>query len=120
MTTEYDDEDLGGEVVRSFMLTRGRTRATVEELGIERLISVVEDDRLDRHRLGIEQRLICDLLSGGSLSIAEIAAHLSIPLRAAIVLVSEMVAAETLCTGVSINSPDYDLLLQIHSALQLL
>lgn len=119
MTTEYDDEDLGGEVVRSFMLTRGRTRAAVEELAIERLVAVA-DSHQDRQRLGVEQRLICDLLSGGSMSIAEIAAHLSIPLRAAIVLVSEMVAAETLCAGVSVNSPDHDLLLQIHSALQLL
>ena len=54
------------------------------------------------------------------MSVAEVSAHLTIPLRAAVVLVSEMVAAGSLSAGQTVDSSDTTMLLKIRSALQLL
>lgn len=111
--------DTDDELVRGFMLTRGRTRATVRELPIETVISapISLDSRpaiCDR-----EHQRVRDLLIG-PMSIAEISAHLMIPLRAAVVIASEMVAAGHLTAGSTVDSGDTDLLHKIRSALQLL
>jgi hypothetical protein len=109
----------GGEIVRGFMLTRGRTRAASAELPIETVVSVPPGlgttlDLMDR-----EHRRIRSLLTG-PMSIAEVSAHLKIPLRAAVVLVSEMVAAGSLSAGETVGNSDTDLLHKIRTALQLL
>lgn len=118
---EHDDDDAtaGGDVVRGFMLTRGRTRASVPELAIETVVTVTAMVRSSVAGLQVDHRRIVKILSG-PLSIAEVSAHLAIPLRAAIVLVSEMVDAGTLSAGSSIDDADTDLLEKIRSALQLL
>lgn len=114
-----DDVVVGGEVVRGFMLTRGRTRTAAPELAIETVVSVPEATRQSLRSLQVDQRRICTLLAG-PMSIAEISAHLAIPLRASVVLVSEMVAAGTLDAGTTADDGGTDLLLKIRSALQLL
>jgi hypothetical protein len=114
-----DDVTVGGDVVRGFMLTRGRTRASVPELAIETVVTPTAMVRSSMGGLQVDHRRIVEILVG-PLSIAEISAHLSIPLRASIVLVSEMVAAGTLSAGDSLDSGDTDLLEKIRSALQLL
>ena len=122
---EDADDEPTGEIVRSFMLTRGRTRAAAAELPIETIVSAPAElgalgEVLDREHLRIRTLLT------GPMSIAEISAHLSIPLRAAVVLVSEMVAAGTLRAGSTTTSTssapvdDLDLLVKIRSALQML
>lgn len=116
---DSDDVLVGDDVVRGFMLTRGRTRATVDELEIETVVSVTTAGRESLPGLEIDHRRIVAVLSG-PLSIAEISAHLGIPLRASIVLVSEMVAAGTLHAGAAIRDADTELLEKIRSALQLL
>lgn len=118
---EHDDDDAtaGGDVVRGFMLTRGRTRASVPELAIETVVTVTAMVRSSVGGLQVDHRRIVQILSG-PLSVAEVSAHLAIPLRAAIVLVSEMVDAGTLTAGSSIDDADTDLLEKIRSALQLL
>lgn len=116
---DHDDVLVDEGVVRGFMLTRGRTRASVAELGIETVVHVTDSGRAKLPTLEIDHRRIVAVLSG-PLSIAEISAHLSIPLRAAIVHVSEMVAAGTLQAGDAIGDADTDLLQTIRSALQLL
>ena len=120
-----DDSDAAGavdtdvELVRGFMLTRGRTRATVRELPIETVISApISLDARPEIRDREHQR-VRDLLIG-PMSIAEISAHLMIPLRAAVVIASEMVAAGHLSAGSTVDSSDTDLLHKIRSALQLL
>ncbi|WP_420451451.1 DUF742 domain-containing protein [Ilumatobacter sp.] len=113
------DDEAGGEIVRSFMLTRGRTRAAARELSIETIVSVPSGPGGGAPVPEREHRRICDLLTG-PMSIAEVSAHLSIPLRAAVVLVSEMVEAGTLAAGDSLGDGDIDLLLKIRSALQIL
>ncbi len=114
---EWDDE---ADVVRSFMITGGRTRANVQEVPIETLVSASLFAKNDLNGLTREQREIVTSLSGGSLSVAEISAHLEIPLRAAIILVSEMVAAGMLSTGGTVDAVDTDFLSKIRNALQLL
>ncbi len=114
-----DDATVGGDVVRGFMLTRGRTRASVPELAIETVVTVTAMVQSSVAGLQVDHRRIVQILTG-PLSIAEISAHLTIPLRAAIVLVSEMVDAGTLSAGSSIEDADTDLLEKIRSALQLL
>ncbi len=116
---EHDDVLVDEDLVRGFMLTRGRTRASVDELKIETVVQVTESGRAALPTLEIDHRRIIAVLSG-PLSIAEISAHLTIPLRAAIVLVSEMVAADSLQAGAAIGDADTDLLQTIRSALQLL
>ena len=116
---DSDDPTSGGDVVRGFMLTRGRTRASVEELAIETVVNVSAMVRSSVSGLQIDHRRIVQVLNG-PLSVAEISAHLMIPLRAAVVLVSEMVAAGTLEAGTSVDESDTDLLHKIRSALQLL
>ena len=120
---EDADDEPTGEIVRSFMLTRGRTRAAAAELPIETIVSAPDElgalgEVLDREHLRIRSLLT------GPMSIAEISAHLTIPLRAAVVLVSEMVAAGTLHAGSTTSSSapvdDVDLLVKIRSALQML
>lgn len=101
------------------MLTRGRTRASSPELAIEMIVSAPAglasgNDSLDR-----EQRRIRTLLAV-PMSIAEVSAHLAIPLRAAVVLISEMVASGSLSSGQTVDVSDTSMLLKIRSALQLL
>ena len=117
----HEDADavLGGEVVRGFMLTRGRTRASVPEVPIETVVSVPEITRNSLGSLQPDQRRICELLTG-PMSVAEISAHLGIPLRAAVVLASELVHAGTLVAGSAADTGGTELLLKIRSALQLL
>jgi hypothetical protein len=116
---EEDDDFVDPELVRAFMLTRGRTRATAPEFAIETIVSAPTS--LDRGEVPLDrdQRRIRTLLAV-PMSIAEVSAHLAIPLRAAVVLVSEMVAAGTLSAGQTVDASDTNVLLKIRSALQLL
>lgn len=101
------------------MLTRGRTRASATELPIETIVSAPTSLSLDAEPVDREQRRIRTLVAV-PMSIAEVSAHLAIPLRAAVVLVSEMVAAGSLTAGQTVDTSDTNMLLKIRSALQLL
>ena len=111
--------DGADELVRGFMVTRGRTRALVHELPIETVISAPVNPSGCPAIRDREHQRVRDLLTG-PMSIAEISAHLMIPLRAAVVISSEMVAAGHLTAGSTVDSNDTDLLHKIRSALQLL
>lgn len=111
--------DVDDELVRGFMLTRGRTRTAVQELPIETVLSAVLSPHPRTVACRREHQRVCDLLIG-PMSIAEVSAHLMIPLRAAVVISSEMVAAGLLTAGTTVDSSDIDLLHKIRTALQLL
>ncbi len=119
-TEESDESDeIETELVRGFMLTRGRTRATVAELAIETLVSApagvtARDDIRDRQHQRVRDLLV------GPMSIAELSAHQMIPLPVAVLIASEMVAAGHLVAGSTLGSDDTDFLRDIRSALQLL
>jgi Protein of unknown function (DUF742) len=97
MSTFGDDRDDGPVLrVRSYVLTQGSTRSNAE-LPIETLVKVTPTGTSAATRLQLERKKIIGLC-GAPLSIAEISAHLSIPLGVARVLVGDM-AEEGLLTS---------------------
>ncbi|WP_410648204.1 DUF742 domain-containing protein [Amycolatopsis sp. cmx-4-54] len=80
-----------GSRVRPYTRTGGRTR-TAHDLALEALVSTSEDGRRYRGVRTPEHRQICDLCLD-TRSIAEIAAHLQLPLGVVKVLVGDMADA---------------------------
>ncbi|MFI9454542.1 DUF742 domain-containing protein [Amycolatopsis sp. NPDC052450] len=80
-----------GSRVRPYTRTGGRTR-TAHDLALEALVSTSEDGRRYRGVRTPEHRQICDLCLD-TRSIAEIAAHLRLPLGVVKVIVGDMADA---------------------------
>lgn len=80
-----------GSRVRPYTRTGGRTR-TAHDLALEALVSTSEDGRRYRGVRTPEHRQICDICLD-TRSIAEIAAHLRLPLGVVKVLVGDMADA---------------------------
>lgn len=113
----YQDEVVeGAEIVRPYMVTGGRTRANDRELPIETLVSATSHGRRQRPRLQFEQGDIIDL-SYTTMSIAELAATLSLPLRSVQVLVSDLVAEGCLEPSSTVDVADIAMLNSIRSAI---
>jgi hypothetical protein len=83
---EYDDTP--ALRVRSYVLTGGRTRSEVD-LPIETLVKVTPQGVSAAPRLALERKKIVSLCDA-PISIAEVSAHLSVPLGVARVLVGDM------------------------------
>lgn len=118
----YQDEPVvGDEIVRSFMYTEGRTRAqgATPELPLEALVSLTSDGQRKLSELRFERRFIAQYLEG-TRSVAEIAAELKIPLRAAVVITSEMVAEGLLASEDVVSEVDLSLLHRIRKAISAL
>ena len=77
-------------LVRPYALTGGRTRAKVGDLPIEALIVAVVS-AAERARLRPEAKRIVDLCDA-PISVAEVSAHIQVPLGTARVLVGDLVA----------------------------
>jgi hypothetical protein len=80
-----------GPLVRPYALTGGRTRPSVE-LAIEALVSTTYSGTLAESRLPSERAAIIRLCVD-TRSVAEVAAHLKVPLGVARVLVADMADA---------------------------
>lgn len=109
---EYD-----GGFVRPYTRTGGRTRASVS-LELETILSLRAPD-LPSH-LSAEHRAIC-LLCDRPLSVAEIAAHRSLPIGAARVVLSDMIENRLLMvTSVAVDAagPDEDLMMRVLAGLR--
>jgi hypothetical protein len=79
----------GGRVVPAYALTRGRTRPQGVDLPLEAL-AVVTERGLDRYAgMTRERRDILDLCARPA-SVAEVAAHLKVPVGVARVLVGDL------------------------------
>ncbi|WP_236790569.1 DUF742 domain-containing protein [Amycolatopsis sp. GM8] len=81
-------EDAVGPRVRPYVLTKGRTQAT-HELALETMVNVRADARWTGSALNSEYQPV-RALCARPLSVAEVAANLSIPLGVARVLLSDM------------------------------
>ena len=73
---------------RSYVYTRGRTRSNID-LPLETLVRVTPQGQSASPRLALERKKIVALCTA-PISIAEVSAHLSIPLGVARVLVGDM------------------------------
>lgn len=89
--TWYDDE--AGPIVRPYAMTRGRTRP-VQELDVVALILAVQDRVPMGLGLGFEPEHSHILESARRpISIAELAAHLDLPLGVVRILIDDLVGA---------------------------
>jgi hypothetical protein len=81
-----------GRLVRPYALTGGRTRSIGEDLPFETLVVTTADGTARSPELTWEQRAIAEMCQR-PVSVAEVAAHLQVPLVVARVLVGDMCAA---------------------------
>jgi hypothetical protein len=87
----YDALD-GGRVVPAYALTRGRTRSVGPDLPLESLVTATELGLSHPSSLQAERRMIIEWCAG-PMSVAELAAHLRIPVGVARVLVSDLASS---------------------------
>ena len=116
MTTEPDGLNDDEVVVRPYLLTRGRTTAT---LPIEAIVSTIRtvDGRL---RLGDESGAIVALCETPS-AVVEVSAHLRLPLGVARVLVADLVDAGWLsASDTAGDNPDVGLVERLIAGLRAL
>jgi len=107
--------------VRSYVLTGGRTRGGAD-LPFEALIQVTPAGRASIPRLALERRDIINQCVG-AISVAEISAHLHLPLGVVRVLVGDMVEEGLLTASAPDHSrtgarPDRQLLERVLDGLQ--
>ncbi len=90
MNPADDELEEGGPAfrVRSYVITQGRTRSSVD-LPLETIVKVTPQGVSATPRLALERKQIVSLCSA-PISIAEISAHLHLPLGVARVLVGDM------------------------------
>ncbi len=81
-----------GRVVPAYALTRGRTRSLGPDLPLETLVTATAVGLERIESLQVERRAIVELCVG-PLSVAEIAAHLVVPIGVARVLVSDLASS---------------------------
>ena len=88
----FEDESVeDARVVRPYALTRGRTRPGRADLALEALVRGVAGTSDTTNTAGTpERRRILDLVRGEILSVAELSAHLSLPLGVVRVLVGDL------------------------------
>ena len=110
-----DDVEDGAEVVRAFMVTRGRTTAMSEEFALETMVSPTSHGRRRAASLRFERQRIVNQFDE-PIAIAEIAAVLGLPIRAVQVLVSEMISDGLLQRHDTIQAINSSVLRRIRSA----
>jgi hypothetical protein len=81
-----------GRVVPAYALTRGRTRSAGANLPLEAMVSITDFGGERRPRLQVEWRTILDLCDQPT-SVAEVAAHLSVPIGVARVLLGDLTSS---------------------------
>lgn len=84
-------------LVRLHVVTGGRARPT---RNIFDLVTLVMAARSDLTGLNPEKRRVLELCRGGALSVAEVAGHLSLPVSATKVLLSDLVDSGHIVTRV--------------------
>jgi hypothetical protein len=108
--------------VRPYAITGGRTRGT-QDLPFETVIRTTADGRQALPRLVLERRRIVEMCVE-PLSIAEISAHLCVPIGVARVIVGDMSAERLVATSQAAqpatDRPDIQLLEKVLDGLQAL
>jgi hypothetical protein len=84
------EEDPRGALVRPYAVTRGRTEPT-REIAIEAVLLTMQRGVEESRYAGRDRQVIANLCNGRAQSLAEIAAHMRVPLGVARVLVADMI-----------------------------
>lgn len=118
--TDRPEEPLSRLRVRPYTVTRGRTDTEVA-LGVETMVRVTAGGDSGTKNVASESRAILELCTE-PLSIAEISAHLKLPLQVVKILVGDLVAAGRLGTNTGSaqadGRPDLALLERVLDGLQ--
>ena len=122
MTMADEPQEGLGARLRPYALTGGRTRP-VADLPLETLIRTTPQGESAVPRLVLEHKAIATMCAA-TLSVAEISAHLKLPLGVVRVLVGDMAAQGLLATNqpqiTSNDRPDIKLLERVLNGLQAL
>ncbi|CAM5347491.1 MULTISPECIES: DUF742 domain-containing protein [Streptomyces] len=89
MTRPGEEASVTSDFVRSYVITGGRTLPAGDQLALQTLVTIAPDRTLP---LGAspEVKAIWDLLGGGYLSVAEVAAHVALPVGVARLLLIDL------------------------------
>ncbi|MFD8260199.1 DUF742 domain-containing protein [Streptomyces griseoluteus] len=93
-----------GELVRPYVITRGRELPEEGEFALITLVTTATDEQQRPQRLSPEEQQILDMCSSGYLSVAEIAAHSQLPLGVVKVLLSSLAEVGYLITRAPVPS----------------
>lgn len=85
-----NDWEVEAGVVRPYLFTNGRTRPEHQLLAVEAMVTATDKGGAATVELAPEQRCIVELCLPSAQSVAEIAAHLSMPLGVVRVLVADL------------------------------
>lgn len=88
-------QDPRGALIRPYAVTRGRTEPS-RDIAIEAVLVTSARGRQEAAFAGRDKQAIASLCDGRAMSLAEIAAHMRVPLGVARVLVADMVAESLL------------------------
>jgi len=94
-------EDEGSNTLRPFLLTGGRTHGEVDGLVFETLVEKTTASSTDGLRF--ESAKVVDMCDA-PISVAEISAHMSIPLGSTMVLIGDLIATGHLVSHRTINA----------------
>ncbi|MGV9562968.1 DUF742 domain-containing protein [Streptomyces sp. NPDC003480] len=89
MTMPGEEAPVSSELVRSYVITGGRRLPSADDLSLHTLVTLAPDRELPLGA-GPEVRAIWELCGGGYLAVAEVAAHLGLPVGVARLLLSDL------------------------------
>lgn len=89
MTSSGKEEPVSSDFVRSYVITGGRQLPAADRLSLLTLVTIAPDRELPLGS-GPEVRAIWELCLGGYLSVAEVAAHLELPVGVARLLLTDL------------------------------
>ncbi|MGW0392118.1 DUF742 domain-containing protein [Streptomyces sp. NPDC003042] len=97
--TRFDELDAGAtELVRPYVITKGRGLPAEEQLSLITLVTAAGDDQQRPTQLSPEEQGLLDLCTAGYLSVAEIAGHTRLPMGVVKILLSALTEAGYLIT----------------------
>ncbi|MFC9294560.1 DUF742 domain-containing protein [Streptomyces sp. NPDC057011] len=98
MTALDDFEPAAGDLVRPYVITKGRGLPAEEQLSLITLVTAAEDDQQRPKRLSPEEQSLLDLCTVGYLSVAEIAGHTRLPMGVVKILLAALTEGGYLIT----------------------
>ncbi|MFE6287021.1 DUF742 domain-containing protein [Streptomyces sp. NPDC057877] len=90
MTGQEEWQPEGAELVRPYVITKGRGLPQEEQLSLITLVTAAEDHAQRPTRLSPEEQSLLDVCSAGYLSVAEVAGHTRLPLGVVRILLASL------------------------------